>query len=215
MAKRDIEHFFSDSARFKGLSDGVIAVVITLLVLDLHVPDHPADTSNAAILQLFHDYLPKLVAYLISFYVISKQWASHNFLFRHVETISSNIISINFFYLLAVTFIPFPTSLMGEYTNSITTVVFSLALVFPQIILVIMYYMILRDPVLSIEFKQQDPNVIEMNQFFVVMSRIFIAVGLLVAVLAWWFSTNALYAWLLLALGKPILNRVYKRDRQK
>ena len=92
----------------EAFSDGVFAIAITLLVLDfaIHPPGSPLH-------QVFHIW-PSFVAYLISFLTIGAAWLSHTALTDRLAHTDSVFLRINLLLLLAVTFLPFPTGLVGE-----------------------------------------------------------------------------------------------------
>jgi uncharacterized membrane protein len=98
--------------RLEAFSDGVIAIVITLLVLEIRVPEV---TSGRELRPALVHLLPKLAAYVISFLVLAVWWVSHHHLIEQVKTVDRGVLWLNNLFLLALAFIPFPTALMGEY----------------------------------------------------------------------------------------------------
>jgi uncharacterized membrane protein len=104
-----------DRDRIVNLSDGVFAIAITLLVLDIRVPDIPegmvASELPATLLSLW----PKYLGYVLSFAVISTFWIVHHSIFRPIREYDRGILYLNFLFLMFVAFVPFPTSLLGEY----------------------------------------------------------------------------------------------------
>jgi uncharacterized membrane protein len=106
-----------DRDRIVNLSDGVFAIAITLLVLDIRVPDIPegmvATELPAALLSLW----PKYFGYVLSFVVISTLWVIHHSIFRPIRAYDRGLLYLNFLFLMFVAFVPFPTLLLGEYGN--------------------------------------------------------------------------------------------------
>jgi uncharacterized membrane protein len=104
-----------DRDRVVNLSDGVFAIAITLLVLDIRAPDIPENLASsqlpAALLSLWSDYL----GYLLSFVGISAFWLIHHSIFRPLRSYDRNLLYLDFLFLMVVAFVPFPTSLLGEY----------------------------------------------------------------------------------------------------
>ena len=94
--------------RLEAFSDGVFAIAITLLVLDfaIHPPGSPLH-------QVWHIW-PSYVAYLISFLTIGAAWLGHTALTDSLARTDSVLLRLNLLLLLAVTFLPFPTRLVGE-----------------------------------------------------------------------------------------------------
>jgi uncharacterized membrane protein len=111
------------SRRVEAFSDGVFAIAITLLVLDLAVPprEHTPDGGLAA--ALGHQW-PAYFAYLVSFMVIGIIWINHHTVFTKVRLVNRPVLFANLTLLLIVSAIPFPTRLLAEYltagTNSHT-----------------------------------------------------------------------------------------------
>jgi uncharacterized membrane protein len=98
-------------ARVLALSDGVFAIALTLLVLDLHVP---ASTAGGAA-DVLRASRPSLVAFLISFLVIASAWANHRDLFEVIRLTDRNLIWLNLVYLLPLTTIPFGAALLSGF----------------------------------------------------------------------------------------------------
>jgi uncharacterized membrane protein len=95
-------------ARMEAFSDGVIAIAITLLVLDLAIrpPGSPLD-------QFLRGW-PYYLAYLVSFLTIGAAWIAHNGLSDAVDRVDQIFLRLNLLFLLAVSFLPFPTRLMAD-----------------------------------------------------------------------------------------------------
>ncbi|MEJ2623525.1 MAG: TMEM175 family protein [Pseudolabrys sp.] len=98
-------------SRIDALTDGIFAFGMTLLVLELRLPDLPVRDSTALIADLAALW-PKYLAYVISFFVLAAHWRS-NVELRRVEEISSEAMGLSMVYLFFVTSIPFSTSVVG------------------------------------------------------------------------------------------------------
>lgn len=96
--------------RLEAFSDGVLAIAITLLVLDLHLPDAP----DKPIGDLLADQWPSYLAYLVSFVVIGIMWVNHHGLFRQVAQVDRTLLFLNLGLLLVIAALPFPTSVAAE-----------------------------------------------------------------------------------------------------
>ena len=100
----------SDTARLEAFSDGVMAIAITLLILDVHVPHVDRRLWHALLEQW-----PHYVAFITSFLTIGIIWANHHRMFKLIARSTWAFLMINVAFLLVVSFIPFPTSLVAEY----------------------------------------------------------------------------------------------------
>jgi uncharacterized membrane protein len=102
-----------DTARLEAFSDGVLAIAITLLILDVRV-EQPAGESLAAAL---HHALPEIGAYAASFLQIGIIWANHHALSRLIARVDQLLLILNLLLLGCVSFLPLPTRLVAEHTS--------------------------------------------------------------------------------------------------
>ncbi len=107
-----------ETARLEAFSDGVFAVAITLLVLNIKIPglDAPGKLLDDKQLWLvIHDEWPMLAAYVTSFATIGIMWLNHHRLFIHIKHTNTGLMLLNLLLLLIIVFIPVPTALLAEY----------------------------------------------------------------------------------------------------
>jgi uncharacterized membrane protein len=102
-----------DRSRLEAFSDGVIAVAITLLALDLTV----AGPGHGSLAHQLHDKWPAFVAYLISFFTIGIIWVNHHALVRTIKTVDRPLLFLNLVLLLFVVAIPFATATVADYLS--------------------------------------------------------------------------------------------------
>lgn len=98
-----------ETGRVEAFSDGVFAIAITLLVLDLKVPSQPPLLPG-----LLAEW-PIYAAYLISFAFILIMWVNHHSMLQHIVRIDSTFMLLNGLLLLGITVVPFPTSILAQY----------------------------------------------------------------------------------------------------
>jgi uncharacterized membrane protein len=107
--------------RLLTLSDGVVAIALTLLVLQLKVPV-AATTADAGSVQWLRHQLslegPQFTSYLISFYVIGQFWLAHHRVFRNIGGHREGLAWWNFAFLLSITLMPFTSDLLGEFSDN-------------------------------------------------------------------------------------------------
>lgn len=99
------------TGRFEAFSDGVFAIAITLLVLEISVPEGSGDDLLGAFLAQWPSYL----AYLVSFVTIGVTWLEHAVITHYLHGVDRALVRINLLLLLLVSFLPFPTSLVAEH----------------------------------------------------------------------------------------------------
>jgi uncharacterized membrane protein len=100
-----------DRSRLEAFSDGVFAVAITLLALDLTVPGH----GHGPLLNQLYDKWPAFLAYLISFFMIGIVWVNHHFLVRSITKVDRMLLFLNLVLLLFVVLIPWATGTEASY----------------------------------------------------------------------------------------------------
>ena len=104
-------------ARLEAFSDGVFAIAITLLVLDLRVPP-PEQLGGGHLLAALGHQWPSYAAYLISFLVIGIIWVNHHAMLGLVRHLDRRVLFANLALLLTVSVIPFPTRLFADYLTA-------------------------------------------------------------------------------------------------
>src|SRR5215212_6493004 len=101
-----------DPTRVLTLSDGVFAIVITLLVLEIHVPDL---AQGQTLRDALREVRPSFVAFLISFVVVAIAWAGHRDQFALIRRTDRTLAWLNILYLLPLSVLPFATSLLARF----------------------------------------------------------------------------------------------------
>lgn len=105
-------------------SDAVFAIALTLLALDLQVPDIPEPLVAAELQRSLIDLWPRVLSFAISFAVIATFWRGHHRMFGYIKRTDDRLIRRNFLLLFCVVFLPFPTSVVGRYGGTRTAVDF-------------------------------------------------------------------------------------------
>ena len=101
--------------RLAALSDGIFAVAMTLLVLDIHIPSAEAIHSEAALCQALAGMAPQWIAYLMSFLTLGIFWAGQQTQLDHIREGSRNLTWIHLGFLFWVTLVPLTTRLLAEF----------------------------------------------------------------------------------------------------
>lgn len=121
-------NYFS-KARVDAFSDGVFAIIVTLLVLEIKVPHIDHHESVAELTKALYALLPKFISWIISFLMVCVIWVNHHRLFNQIANITHAIFWLNALLLLWCSFIPFPTALLGDYlSNPIASFVFGVVM---------------------------------------------------------------------------------------
>jgi uncharacterized membrane protein len=109
--------------RLEALADGVFAIVMTILVLEISVPLITGTSANMELLRKLLEMWPKFLAYGVSFLVLGVIWINHHFMFHYIKRADNKLVWINILMLMFVALVPFSTSLLGEYGQTQTAVV--------------------------------------------------------------------------------------------
>ena len=193
-----------DRDRIVNLSDGVFAIAITLLVLDIRVPDIPegmvASELPAALLSLW----PKYLGYVLSFAVISTFWIVHHSIFRPIREYDRGLLYLNFLFLMFVAFVPFPTSLLGEYgDHQLPVAIYAGTLATGRLLLTTIHWYSTRDDRLVGE--PQDPGVV---RFYLIRGLAMPVIFLLSIGVSFFSVGAAIWSWVVMIVIDAVVLRM-------
>jgi uncharacterized membrane protein len=109
--ENEIKVEVKETGRLEAFSDGVIAIAITLLALEIRVPPGGEGDLLARLIEQWPTYL----AFLLSFATIGIMWINHHRLFTIIKRVDHNFLILNTLLLLGMTLVPFTSALLGEY----------------------------------------------------------------------------------------------------
>jgi len=104
--------------RMAGFSDAIFAFAMTLLMLDIKVPDVPHGAASDELTAWVAAQAPMLLIYVLSFVVIGLFWMNHHRMFQHIHRHDSVLMWLNMAFLLVISLMPFPTAVLGEYGDT-------------------------------------------------------------------------------------------------
>lgn len=105
------------SERINAISDAVFGVAMTLLVLEIKVPEIEMHATEGELAHSFLVLMPKFMVYFLSFMTAGIFWAGQSAQFRHIEKSDRNMTWINLLFLLFVSLLPFSTAFLGDHIN--------------------------------------------------------------------------------------------------
>lgn len=179
--------------RLESCSDGVFAIVITLLVLDIKLPDGNA----AGLSQALMESLPRIAAYVMSFAIIGLYWISHHRSFELIAKVDGAVFWLNLLLLLLVSFIPFPTALLGRYPyEALPIIIYGLTLLACNATGLGLMYYLLRHPHLLAQKHRRD----SLLRQFPLRLIVIVNAGYLMAVLLAGVAPIASYLLLMMTL---------------
>src|SRR5205085_10776769 len=103
--------------RIEAPSDGLYAIALTLLVLELKLPSLGEGATNADLLHSLRELMPKVLTWFLSFWVMAVLWLSQVRVYRLVDSLSSTMVRLELTQLACVSLMPFSTALIGEHGN--------------------------------------------------------------------------------------------------
>jgi uncharacterized membrane protein len=105
----------SETARVEAFSDGIFAIAITLLVLNIRVPAPDLTGHGGTLLQALLGLWPAYLGYLISFFTIGIMWVNHHSMFVLIRRTDRYFLLLSVFFLMCIAFLPFPTAVLADY----------------------------------------------------------------------------------------------------
>ena len=133
-------------ARVEALSDGVFAIVLTILVLEIVVPANLSEDSLRDVLQ---ELRPTMVAWIISFLITGMYWVAHRDLFARVRYVTRDVVWLNLLFLLSASLIPFAASVLGEYPDEVLAIhLYGAIMLVASAMRVLLFWYVSRRPAL-------------------------------------------------------------------
>jgi uncharacterized membrane protein len=194
-----------DLDRIVFFSDAVFAIAITILVLDIRVPE---GLSPAELPAQLLDLVPRYVSYVISFLVLAIYWQAHHRVFKPITGYDGTLVWLNVLFLMAVAFLPFPTSLLGEYSEEqVSVVIYAFNAAVASLLLVaISWYATSNHRLVGPDLDDEE-NRIRRVQGLAVPVVFLLSIGV-----SFFSPIAAMYSWLLLSVTDPLLRRLWSRQ---
>jgi uncharacterized membrane protein len=190
-------------------SDAVFAIAITLLVLNIEVPDIPqglvAQELPGQLLALW----PKYFSYVISFLVILIFWISHHTIFSTIRGYDRPLIWLNSLFLMFVAFLPFPTALLGEYgSQQLVVVIYAGSVAITRLVLSVAWWYAYDKPHLM-----RSSMELGTARAFHIRALYLPLVFLLSIGISFFSVSAAVYSWVLLLVGDSVVLYLLRRQR--
>jgi len=137
--------------RLESLTDGVFAIIMTILVFNISVPElilfTEGDFASERLSAKFADLWPDFLAYVISFSTLGAFWVAHHRIFRWILYVDRPLIWINISFLMIIGLIPFSTTLLTQYSDSQNSIfAFSFNAILAGLLIYLIYYYVKRNP---------------------------------------------------------------------
>ncbi len=130
--------------RLTAFTDGVMAIAITLLVLDIRLPRPAGGLDDGALLADLLAIWPKYLGYVLSFLVIGNFWVSHARRLRTLQSVDATLLWLNVLFLLVIGFMPFVTSVLSETDGRVATILYAATMVVASLLLTLLWHHAVR-----------------------------------------------------------------------
>lgn len=198
----------ADAVRLLSLSDGVFAIAITILVLSIDQPPPPmgrtAGVTPADVIQVW----PEMFSYALSFLVIGNFWIDHRRIFDYVSQHTGSVTWINILFLMAIAFLPFPTSLLGDFGGWFSVVLYAASMALTGFIEYALWSHVSRGETLLVP--DVDPDLVRFNRAQFLVTPVVFVISIPVA--AFVAVELAFVCWSSLFFLVPGLKRYYGID---
>lgn len=196
-----------DRDRIVNFSDGVFAIVITLLILTIDVPEIPPGSVAQELPGRLLALTPKFLSYVISFLVVAIYWQAHHRVFKPIKYHDRTLLWLNLIFLMTISFLPFPTSLLGEYgEQQLPVVIYATNVSLASLLLISISWYATKEHRLT--DAHLDEGAIRQRH----IQALAVPVVFMLSIAISFFSvTAAMYSWLLLAVADPLIDRVWHR----
>jgi uncharacterized membrane protein len=197
-----------DLDRIVFFSDAVFAIAITLLVLDIHVPEIPDRLVDEQLPGRLLALWPKYLSYVLSFVVILMYWMAHHITFRAIRRYDRTLIWLNSLFLMCIAFLPFPTSLLGEYgDNQLAVAIYAASVAVARLLLTAVWWYA------SSGHRLIDESFPESTIRIYLVRGLAVALAFVISIGISFFSVSAaMYFWILLVVADNLLIRVLSKD---
>ena len=105
--------------RIEALSDGIFAIVMTLLILELHVPSLPASAANVEVVAALLGLWPKFVSYVVAFVSLGVFWIAHHVMYHAIRRADRTLLWLNIAFFMLISLLPFSTSVLNAFSSSL------------------------------------------------------------------------------------------------
>jgi uncharacterized membrane protein len=183
-----------DVGRFNAFTDGVMVVSMTLLILNVQLPDGVKNLDGAALVHALGDVWPNYVGYLLSFLVVAQYWMGYTEYFGGLKKVDDGFLWLTILLLLVVGFVPFATAVLSKNGGWLSTILYACSMMSISGLLIAMSIYARRKGLIDPQYPN-DPWWREIAPWLQI-----VVVFALSIVIAPWDPRLAKVAWLLLAV---------------
>lgn len=188
-------------------SDAVFAIAMTLLVLDIRTPEIPSSLVAEELPGRLLALWPKILSYVVSFLVILTYWMAHHSIFSIIRRYDRGLMWLNSLFLMCVAFLPFPTSLLGEYGDQqLVVAIYAGILAVTRLLLTAVWWYAASG------HRLVDPDLdLDTMRAYSIRGLAIPLVFLLSIAISFFSVSAAVYSWLLLVVADSVILRILRR----
>ena len=194
-------------------TDAVMAIAITLLVIDLRLPSVPAALAAQQLPELLRGLIPNFASFIISFIVIGVYWSAHHRYFIYIRHFDSRLTALNLLFLFFIALMPFFSGMEGQFGSApLAVAAYSLEVAatgasFTLLWWYASYHHRLVDEDLDPTFIRTRLLAVIVNPFIFVLAALFAPLNSLLSVLIWWLSPFLSILTIRIMLPRPHRNK--------
>lgn len=194
------------TSRIETLVDGIFAIAMTLLVLNIGVPDISGALSETAFQQQLLTLWPKIMCYALSFWILAGFWRNNHQQFYFIKRSDPTLISINVFWLLFIALMPFSTEIISEYGASYFTanIIFQINLFLAGILYYVNWRYAVWKGLVDEKLDKKTIDIMSGNNLLIPIC------SALALVLSFYFFAWSNLVYLLSPFGKVVLDKIYQ-----
>jgi uncharacterized membrane protein len=195
-----------DLDRIAFFSDGVFAIAITLLVLEIRVPEPiPGSHASSLLSVLLEELWPDFYSFLISFWFVGTLWMAHHRVFHYIRGYDRTLLVLNLFFLMWIVLLPFSATLLSRFENQqLAVTIYATHVAVAELALAWVWRHASRAPQLM-DTRRMDSRQRRYNELLVFAMPLIFAFSIGVSIIS---PLAAQLSWLLVFLVRPVLLRI-------
>ena len=194
--------------RLESLSDGIFAVAMTLLVIELKLPDAVVFQDSASLVQALGELTPKFISWVISFLVLAFAWWGNSRALNHLHVVDGKLVFINLLMLAAASLMPFASALSGTYVRVFAAqVIYSTTMLLSALAAYALWRYIHMHPELC-----DAPMTRATYRAARVRTGMLVAISVAACVIGWFLPGAGNSSFMLMAFVGPVIRYLDRRD---
>ncbi len=194
-------------SRLEAITDGIFAIIITILILTISVPDGDNVSSSKDLNIALLNTLPLIMNYILSFFLTSTFWMTHIMELKMLKNTNRHHILLNFIYVFFVSLVPFTTTLVGDYSGyKMAVSIFHLNIFMVYVASIVQWHYAIH--VVKLKSDSISNDMVKKEE---TIQKFKLTVPLVALVLTFFISGYSSWAYLSLPFGIAMIKKVYRK----